>query len=144
MEHLDTEGYRGRYQGFDISAPMIRKARELHGAKGARVVFTTEISRLHVSDYTVASGVFNVKLKTPDEEWREYVLHTLHQIVNLSRYGFAFNVLSSYTPYELREDDLFYADPFSMFEYCKKTFSDSVTLFHDYPLLDFTVFVNMR
>lgn len=144
LDHLEEKGYKGEYQGFDISEAMINKAEDLHQSKGNCVFFTANPSRLSLADYTLASGIFNVRLETPVEEWSNYILHTLVQLANLSIDGFVFNVLSSHTPHELREGDLFYADPRFISDYCRKTFSDNVTISHDYPLPDFTVCVKFK
>jgi SAM-dependent methyltransferase len=141
LEYLDQNGFGGAYTGYDISPAMIRKAKELHKFRGDRISFTTDPSHLKISDVTLASGIFNVKLKTDDKEWCDYILYTLDQIAKLSRSGFVFNVLSNRTPYSLREDDLFYADPDFIFDYCTRKFSKLVTISHDYPLPDFTVSV---
>jgi hypothetical protein len=89
----------------------------------------------------VASGIFNVKLDTPEETWREYVLETLERLSRLASRGFAFNVLSLYSDPERRRPDLFYADPLFLFDHCKTRFAREVALLHDYPLYEFTLLV---
>jgi SAM-dependent methyltransferase len=139
-DYLQDEGYSFRYYGFDISAKMIAKARELHGAM-AHVAFVSAEPELTVADYTLASGIFNVKLRTSPAEWEQYVLHTLQTICGLSKRGFAFNVLTKYSDAEYKRPDLYYADPMLLFDYCKTNFSRFVTLIHDYPLYEFTMLV---
>jgi SAM-dependent methyltransferase len=97
------------YCGFDISNEMIARARELHG--GTNFSFVTRQSELPETDYTVASGIFNVKLETPAPLWEEYILDTIRTIDALSRKGFAFNVLTKYSDAEFMRPDLYYADP---------------------------------
>ena len=36
---------------------------------------------------------------------------------------------------------LYYADPLFLFDYCKKKYSKSVALLHDYGLYEFTILV---
>jgi hypothetical protein len=50
-------------------------------------------------------------------------------------------MLSTYSDPEKRRDDLFYADPLDMFDWCKRRFSPRVSLLHDYPLFEFTMIV---
>jgi hypothetical protein len=95
------------------------------------------------ADYTVASGIFNVKLHYDDGVWLEYVLETLRLLVAASRRGVAFNMLSTYSDLEKRRADLFYGDPRQMFDYCKREFSPRVALLHDYPLYEFTIIVRI-
>jgi hypothetical protein len=139
-DYLHDQGYPFDYRGFDISAPMIAKARELHAAMGP-VAFISEEQQLTPAQYTVASGIFNVKLQTPATEWEGYVLNTLETINGISQRGFAFNILTKYSDREFMRPDLYYADPLFFFDYCKTRFSRFVSLVHDYPLYEFTILV---
>lgn len=140
VDYLREHDYSIRYCGFDISAKMIATAEELHsGIDG--VSFVNSESSLTPADYTIASGVFNVKAETPAEEWHEYVLHTLAVMNDLSIKGFAFNALTKYSDPSLMRPDLYYADPLFFFDYCKVNFSRLVSLIHDYPLYEFTLLV---
>ncbi len=144
LEVLNQKGFNGMYQGYDISMAMIQKAKKMYVSEESRFFFTDDAAALKKTDYTLISGIFNVKLETPDDQWEPYIHHTLKKVADLSRYGFVFNILSSYTPYESREDDLYYADPRVVFDFCMKTFSGCVAIAHDYLLTDFTVFVRLN
>ena len=122
VAHMIGRDYRFKYNGFDLSLQMIDAAWEKYGDFG-HCRFTSDRESLGVADYTVASGIFNVKLQTRDEEWQGYVLHTLGKIAELSKKGFAFNVLTKYSDPEFMRPDLFYADPLFLFDYCKRNFS---------------------
>jgi SAM-dependent methyltransferase len=140
VDYLQGTGLRLAYCGFDISEGMIASALERQ-RNVPWCSFTTDCSRLPPADYTVASGIFNMKLGYPADQWREYVLQTLAILESLSVRGFAFNMLSTYSDPEKRRDDLFYADPLDMFDVCKRQFSPRVSLLHDYPLYEFTMIV---
>jgi SAM-dependent methyltransferase len=139
-DYLKENAYSFRYRGFDISSRMIEKARELH-AEMSEACFVNEKSAVMPADYTVASGVFNVRLQTPVTEWEEYLLQTLATLNDLSTKGFAFNALTKYSDPEFMRPDLYYADPLFLFDYCKTKFSRFVSLVHDYPLYEFTILV---
>jgi SAM-dependent methyltransferase len=138
-DYLRDEGYAFRYCGFDISPQMTATARQLQPA--SQVTFVNEESDLRPADYTVASGIFNVRLETPAIEWERYMLDTLAAINELSLKGFAFNLLTKYSDPEFMRQDLYYADPIFLFDYCKTKFSRFVSLIHDYPLYEFTILV---
>lgn len=140
VEYLTAKGCTFRYRGYDISAEMIGKARQLFGGLQHCEFFTDE-SLLPAGDYTVASGIFNVKLSISEEKWKGYVLYTLKKIERLSERGFAFNLLTKYSDPERIRPHLYYADPLFMFDYCKRNFSKYVSLLHDYPLYEFTILV---
>jgi SAM-dependent methyltransferase len=140
VDYVSERGLRLAYCGFDISEAMIAAARARHNAT-AWCSFTADAERLRPADYTVASGIFNVKLGHPSDTWHEYVLRTLAALDSLSIRGFAFNVLSAYSDANKRRDDLYYADPLQIFDFCKRRFSPRVLLLHDYPLYEFTMIV---
>jgi SAM-dependent methyltransferase len=140
VDYLDGVGRRLTYRGFDISEAMIESARARHAAR-PWCSFIADRPQLLPADYTVASGIFNVKLGHSGETWRDYVLETLTTVNSLSTRGFAFNMLSTYSDPDKRRDDLFYADPLQMFDVCKRRFSSRVSLLHDYPLYEFTIIV---
>lgn len=137
VDYLEALGLFYDYTGFDISEEMIARAKDLYPDSR----FVTESSQLREADYTVASGIFNVKLKTGDDEWKQYMLGVLETINSLSKSGFAFNALTKYSDAEFMRPDLYYADPLFFFDHCKTRFSKYVTLLHDYPLYEFTIVV---
>ncbi len=140
VDYMVEQGYSFRYFGFDISDRMVAQARELHSGRMDCEFFANE-SRLDARDYTISSGIFNVKLGVGDEEWTEYMLSLLHKFADLSKRGFAFNALTKYSDPEFMRVDLYYADPLFFFDYCKRHFSKYVSLVHDYPLYEFTLLV---
>jgi SAM-dependent methyltransferase len=140
IEYMVNCGYDFKYYGFDISEKMIDKAKGLYG-KLDNCEFFTDESLLAVSDYSVASGIFNVKMRTDDKDWLEYILYMLERISTVSEKGFAFNVLTIYSDKERMRSDLYYADPCFLFDYCKTGFSKYVALLHDYGLYEFTILV---
>jgi hypothetical protein len=118
---------------------MLEQARRDHPG----VTFVTSEADLQPADYTVASGVFNVKLGVGVEDWREYVFSTLETIARLSVKGFAFNMLTTYSDADKMRDDLYYGDPREFFDLCKRKYSRNVALLHDYGLYEFTTIVRL-
>jgi SAM-dependent methyltransferase len=140
VDFLVQKGCRFTYAGFDILDDMILKARENHIDK-AYCSFTSRESELSPADYSVESGIFNIRLEYSYDEWTGYVIQTLQKMNNLSRKGFAFNMLTSYSDPPYMKPHLYYADPCYYFDYCKRHFSRNVALLHDYNLYDFTILV---
>jgi SAM-dependent methyltransferase len=141
-DFLKLKGHEFRYLGFDVSATMRAHAEEAH-SDDPRIVFVEYESGLEPADYTVASGIFNVKLDVADRNWAPYVEETIGRIAALSRRGFAFNMLTSYSDPELMRADLFYGDPLHFFDLCKTQYSRNVALLHDYGLYEFTVIIRL-
>jgi SAM-dependent methyltransferase len=137
---LRARGYHGPYVGLDVSQAMVEAARA-YTASLPDCTFTTGAAGLEPADFAVASGILNVKLQVDDAEWQGYVRSTLDELSALGTRGFAFNALTSYSDLDRRRANLFYADPLELFDHCKRTYSRSVSLLHDYPLFEFTIVV---
>jgi SAM-dependent methyltransferase len=126
-----------RYYGYDIAEEMLVKARKLVKDKRAEFINSDLITR--EADYSIASGIFNVKLDTEEKVWQDFIIRTLTNMDEKSIKGFAFNCMTTYVDY--RVDHLYYADPLFFFDLCKKKFSKYVTLIHDYKLYEWTILV---
>ena len=120
---------------------MIRAARDR--VSDGRCRFTAQARELEPASYTVASGIFNVKLEADDGAWERYVESTLETMARLSSDGFAFNMLTRFADAELMRTDLYYGDPMHYFALCKERYSRYVALLHDYELFEFTVLVRL-
>lgn len=141
--YLISENYLPTaYYGYDILDDMIQLANDsilpdpivtLHKIQSA--------SDMNIADYSVASGIFNVKYEAEEAEWLLHILATLESMHQKSRLGFAFNLLTKYSDKEFMQSYLYYADPLFIFDYCKKHFSKNVALLHDYFQYDFTIVV---
>lgn len=131
------------YTGVDVSAEMIRAASKCHQA-------TTSARFIHAAtpgesaDYGIASGILNVRLSRPADEWIEYIKGVLDVLDQTSTRGFAFNCLTSYSDPDRMRSDLYYADPCVLFDLCKRRYSPNVALLHDYGLYEFTILVRKR
>jgi len=119
---------------------MISSAKQRH-VSTSRARFITSAEPDQLADYGVASGIFNVRLESTDGEWYDYLQATLDILDRTSRYGFAFNCLTSYSDEDKKRDYLYYADPCRLFDLCKRRYSSQVALLHDYGLYEFTILV---
>lgn len=128
------------YLGVDISADMIAAA-GLRYAQRSNARFVHASRPGEVADYSVASGIFNVRVGCSDEQWHSYVVSTLQDLDRASRRGFAFNCLTSYSDAEKMRPELYYANPGKIFDLCKRQYSRDVALLHDYGLYEFTILV---
>jgi hypothetical protein len=142
LDSLSRLGVGVRYTGFDLSDAMTAEGERLYGARGD-CRFTSDPDDLEPADFTVASGIFNVRLAIDDESWHAYVLETIDVLAGLSRRGFAFNMLTGYSDPERMRADLYYADPARYFDHCMRRFPRRVALLHDYGLYEFTILVRL-
>jgi SAM-dependent methyltransferase len=128
------------YLGVDVSAAMVEKAAALHrGQSLCRFIVGDRADR--AADYSIACGIFSVRLSAADAAWRAHILRTLEAMDAGSRLGFAFNCLTKYSDAGRMREDLYYADPGELFDFCKTRFARNVALLHDYGLYEFTIIV---
>jgi SAM-dependent methyltransferase len=130
------------YRGYDALEEMISLAKKNFPENNKRQFFViSDYSHMTFADYTLASGIFNVRNAIDDAAWQSYILETLGVMNVHSSKGFAFNALTRYSDTEYMRPELFYSDPLYLFDYCKKHFSKNVALLHDYGIYDFTILV---
>lgn len=126
-----------RYVGYEVSPEMLAAARAT--VTDSRATFVEASTVTQDADYSVVCGTFNVKCDADDDDWLEYVLHSLRALAERSKRGLAFNMMSTYVDW--RNEILYYADPGFFFDFCKRELSPSVALLHDYPLWEWTMVV---
>jgi SAM-dependent methyltransferase len=140
LRFLRTADHQGRYIGYDIAPSMIEKARELHGESDDRQ-WRIGAEPAEVTDFAIASGIFNVKGDVSSDLWTRYVHQTIDVLAHAGRRGFAFNVLSVSSDPDRRRPNLYYADPADMLTHCLSRYGRSVALMQDYGLYEFTMIV---
>lgn len=139
-DYLREKYHDFTYTGCDVASDMINAALDRH-ATVPNTLFVAAASPPQGGDYGIASGIFNVKLQRTDTEWWDYLESTLDMLDRTSQLGFAFNCLTSYSDGDKMRDYLYYADPCSVFDLCKRKYSRHVALLHDYGLYEFTILV---
>lgn len=141
-EYLESNFKNYSYVGYDLSEEMILNAKHLYAGR-KKVIFESiqNLTDINEVDYSLASGIFSVKMQHKESEWLSYILETLEVLNKKSKKGFSFNMLTKYSDKEYMKDNLYYADPMFLFDYCKKNFSKNVAILHDYDLYEFTVLV---
>lgn len=141
FEYLQNRFLNFNYYGFDLSQEMIKNAKSLYSNKGGGFMQVDNLKNIEKADYSVASGIFSVKMEHNESEWLSYILATLEEMNEKSIKGFSFNMLTKYSEKEYMRDNLYYADPLFIFDYCKRNFSKQVALLHDYGLYEFTILI---
>lgn len=141
LDYMLEKSLQPTYYGYDISQKMIEAAKLRH-ANVANSYFYLSSKPDLSSDYTIASGIFNVRLNSSEDDWWVYVMGVLDEMFNASQIGFAFNFLTTYSDVEKRRNHLFYANPSHVFDFCKLRYSRNVALLHNYDLYEFTILVH--
>lgn len=141
--YFDNKGFTNySYIGYDVMEKMLNLAKEKHILQANRkFILIKDAGEIENADFTLASGIFNLRYSNTNEQWLSYIIHTLQQMNEKSTKGFAFNALTKYSDKDKMQDYLYYSDPMYLFDYCKRHFSRNVALLHDYNLYDFTILV---
>jgi len=124
------------FNGYDISEEMLKECRVyLNQPSNLNLYHSSNIETF--SDYTIASGIFNIPFDNTTEEWQVYINKTIQNMYQFSKKAIAFNFLTTYVDYEA--DNLFYQNPEEIFRFCMKNYGRSVQLIHNYNLYEFTI-----
>lgn len=138
-----SQRYRGLaldYLGTDLSQAMIDQAQtSKKPAIRARFMVSGEIPR--VADYSVASGIFNVRLKQPPSRWTRFIRQTLADLHAASRLGFSVNFLAPAGPGMSAIPELYRVDPEVWITHCQRELGAKVELVEGYGMREFTLLV---
>lgn len=138
-DQLAETGSGARYSGSDLSAAMVAAARARHPELRFEHVDLLRDPPAESWDVVVCSGLFAVKAGNSDEAWWQFVREMLRRMFEMCRVAVAFNLMSDFVDY--RVDELYYAKPGPVLDFCRSELSRWVTLRHDYPLHEFSVYV---
>jgi SAM-dependent methyltransferase len=133
--YLKKNGFKGRYEGWDINKNLISLARNKYPDGIFKISDITERNGKIKVDYILISGMFNNRISNNDR----FIKETLKKVWKGAGKGLSFNLISDYVNY--KEKELYYASPEKIFKYCKENLSRYVVIRHDYMRFDFTVYV---
>lgn len=127
------------YLGLDVSPVMVNLARRQHPG-GARRHFVVGQTSSRVADYSVASGVMNVKLAHPRDRWEAYVAELLRDMHCTSRLGFAINFMCAAESTAAPADEpLYRTDADRWIRFCQTKLGCTVETVTGYGMLEFTL-----
>lgn len=125
------------YHGVDVSPAMIGAARSLWSAKpDARFSVGAKCPRR--ADYSLASGVFNVRLDSPVDRWERYVESILGDLRRRSGKGFAVNFLRRKRG-QPPVAGLYHSTPRRWTAFCVKELDCTTEVVANYGLAEFTL-----
>ena len=126
------------YLGQDVSEAMVNHATKLW-AGTPKASFATGHELGRTADYSVASGIFNVRLAHSRARWEAHIRATLAELHTKSRRAYAVNFLAPVTATGPRE--LYRATPEKWARFCEEELGGEVTVLADYGLREFTLLV---
>lgn len=139
-EYLTKNKKKNHYKGYDLSEEMIKQASKQY--PGSQFYHITNLDEIVSAEYSVSSGIFNVKMNYSDTQWLQYILDTLKKINSKSDKGFSFNILNLMAcDKKFMKSNLYYADLEFFYNFCKKNFSNNITILNNYGLYEFTILI---
>jgi SAM-dependent methyltransferase len=129
------------YKGVDITPGMIELAKKHRPeVEFALLDLLAEPAPSEpLFDYVICCGLFHLRANNSDETWSEFCQAMIKRMYAYARHGLAFNMMTDQV--DFRVDRLYYADPTYYFNFCRHQLSRHVSLRHDYPLYEFTIYV---
>jgi len=137
--YLKEQGIKNiKYEGWDIVPSLIKEAERMHkGSENVvfklRSIFQGPFQE-EKFDWVVASGILNARIKNNIGKMKRLI----NIMLRMSRKGISINMLTNYV--DFMRDDLFYYSPEEMFAF-GKSIVKRVSLRHDYPLYEFTLYL---
>lgn len=128
------------YLGVDLSLAMITEARRLWH-KRRYTEFLVANTSPRVADYSVASGIFNVKLNQPEALWTQFIERTLAAMHATSRRGFAVNFLAPLANGVTGKPELYRASSALWGRYCEQELGATVEILESYGMREYTLLV---
>jgi SAM-dependent methyltransferase len=131
------------YLGIDLSHEMVRRARrQWRGVE--RVRFVQGCCNPRNADYSVASGIFNVRRSESDDSWDDFIRATLDQLAVTSGRGFAVNFIDRPRSDGWVTPGLYTTSPQTWIEYCVHHIGADVEVIKEYGMPEFSLLVRRR
>ena len=131
------------YEGTDLREEMVAAAAR-RWARRRTAHFRVGRDAMRIADYSVASGVFNVKLDAPEKAWKRDIQQSLQCMRSNSRRGLAVNFIEAAGRPESRIPQLYYADPQWWARHCERNLGVDVEILSGYGLQEFTLLMHCR
>src|ERR1044071_6041986 len=74
LDHMKDKFQDFKYTGFDISAEMLKEANNKFKESNARWI--DKLNPGEQYDFTIASGIFNVRQDFTDADWNNYIIES--------------------------------------------------------------------
>lgn len=145
LAHLGEwhHGAKFDYRGIDLSPAMVATAQKLWAKKWPQATFAVGSRCGQAADYSLASGVFNVRLGQTVRAWEAYVEHILADLNASSQVGFAVNFMLSLDDAPM-ENELYRTDKTRWVAFCRTRLGCSVRAVGGYGLREFTLIARSR
>ncbi|MES2941095.1 MAG: class I SAM-dependent methyltransferase [Pseudomonadota bacterium] len=131
-------GNKVDYLGIDLSQAMIEQARQLWRTRQG-TAFHLGGHSPRIADFSVASGIFNVRLDAAGARWEQLIQDTLSELARTSKRGFAVNFLKPLPPEMDGARELYRTAADRWMRFCREQLGMKVSLLDAYGMREFTL-----
>jgi SAM-dependent methyltransferase len=145
-EFLKNKKIKFRYIGSDISAEMIRGAK--NRSMDAKInLYKINLLKLNnrrllkklSADFVIANGLFTVKVNLSNKYWWSYIKKMLKKMFYITKECLIFNLMKNNVDY--KDSHLYYQSIDPLLKFIERNLSKKVIIKQDYPLYEFMVYV---
>ncbi|WP_299550011.1 class I SAM-dependent methyltransferase [Seonamhaeicola sp.] len=128
------------YKGLDITEEMVASSNNRFGPNTAVLgdLFTFQSNEQF--DYVIASGTFNAKLNSDNENWKLFFYDNLLKMFEKSKKGIVFNCMSEHVDWTY--DRLYYPNISNLTAFIVEKLSRKFVIDHSYDLYEMTVYIS--
>jgi SAM-dependent methyltransferase len=131
------------YLGIDLAPEMIAEANRLwEGRRDAK--FAVGAISTRCAEYSIASGIFNVKRSERPGRWEQFIAYTLTNLRAASHRGFAVNFKAANNLDLPSRSGLYVTTPQRWIGFCDLQLGCSVEVLTNYGLNEFTLLAHAR
>ena len=138
-DFLQRTGTRAVYSGCDLSPRMIAEARRRHSNIRFDCSDLLAANSEQQYDVVLCSGLFFVKLDQNSSDWSAFVRAMVRRMYGMCKVAIAFNLMSDRVDFQVA--NLYYAPLAATLDFCLHELSCFVSLRHDYPLYEYTLYI---
>jgi len=131
-EYLRDHHAAAAYSGSDICTEFVESSRK-------RLPECDFFERDITDQLPALSGTFNPRLKTPTDQWQQFIHRMLKAMYNLCTKGIAVNFLTSFADAQFMQDYLHYQSEADIIDYTVRHLSRHYELDQAGPLFEFTL-----
>jgi len=129
-----------RYTGIDLSERFIQQCHIKHPEADFRHLDILQTpAELEVFDYAIINGIFTSRCSMSFEQMWGFVQSLLKLVYSRTRYGLAFNAMSSHVDWE--RDDLFHLPLDTLASFACRELSRHFVIRNDYGLYEFAAYI---
>lgn len=127
------------YLGLDLVKEMVQFSNDRFDKEVAICGDLDSLGKSNMFDYVIASGTFNAKLNSSNEEWEKFFHENIVKMYEICNKGIIFNCMTEHVDWEYER--LYYPNISNLTSFIVKNISRKFHINHSYDLYEMTIFI---